>query len=218
MLGRGREEDFSKQRDEMVRDLERRGIRDKRVLKALDEIPREKFVRPIDQRDAYADGPLAIDCGQTISQPYMVALMTECMQLKGGEKVLEIGTGSGYQTAILARLAREVFTVERLSELSRKALDILAQLEIENVFATAGDGTKGLPDFAPYDAIMVTAGAPDWPEPLKEQLADPGRLIAPLGGSNIQTLKVLTRSGKQLTEQSVCSCKFVKLIGEYGWE
>ena len=214
----GRREDFSKQRDEMVRQLERRGIHDKRVLKAVREIPREEFVRPIDLRDAYADGPLAIDCGQTISQPYMVAIMTECLELKGDEKVLEIGTGSGYQTAILARLAREVFTIERLPELSRKALDVLAELEIENVFATAGDGTKGLPDFAPSDGIMGTAGAPEFPVPLKEQLADGGRLVAPLGGPNIQTLKVLTRCGREFTEQSVCSCKFVKLIGEYGWE
>ncbi len=208
---------FANQRDRMIQQFKRRGIRNERVLRTFSEIPREKFVLSSDIHDSYADGPLPIDCGQTISQPYMVALMTECLELKGDEKVLEIGTGSGYQTAMLASLSREVYTIERHQTLSSKALDVLAELGIENVYTTAGDGTKGLPDFGPYDGIIVTAGAPDFPQPLKEQLADGGRLVVPVGDLNMQTLKVLTRNGEEFSERSVCSCKFVKLIGEYGW-
>ena len=201
----------------MVLHLERRDIGDPRVLKVMGEMPREEFVLSGDLDDAYADGPLSIECGQTISQPYMVALMTECMQLKGDEKVLEIGTGSGYQTAILARLARHVYTIERHSRLTRRALDVLADLGIENVTAASGDGTKGMPEHAPFDAIMVTAATPDFPRPLKEQLADGGRLVAPVGDQNVQMLKVLTKCGSAFAERNVCSCKFVKLIGDYGW-
>ena len=213
----GKNEDFSKQREKMVRQLRRRGIKDERVLKVMGEIPRERFVLEVDLRYAYADGPLAIDSGQTISQPYMVAAMTECLELTEGDKVLEIGTGSGYQTAILAKLAREVYTIERHRGLSAKALDVLGELGIENVFATVGDGTLGLPDYGPYDGIIVTAGAPDYPAPLKEQLANGGRLVAPLGDANFQTLKVLKKCDAVYSERNVCSCKFVKLIGEYGW-
>jgi len=213
----GKNEDFSKQREKMVRQLRRRSIKDERVLKVMGEIPRERFVLEVDLRYAYADGPLAIDSGQTISQPYMVAAMTECLELTEGDKVLEIGTGSGYQTAILAKLAREVYTIERHRGLSAKALDVLGELGIENVFATVGDGTLGLPDYGPYDGIIVTAGAPDYPAPLKEQLANGGRLVAPLGDANFQTLKVLKKCDAVYSERNVCSCKFVKLIGEYGW-
>jgi protein-L-isoaspartate(D-aspartate) O-methyltransferase len=213
----GKSVSLEKQRRRMVDQLRRRGILDERVLDTMMEVPREMFVLPRDRADSYADGPLMIDCGQTISQPYMVAIMTECLELRGQEKVLEIGTGSGYQTAILAKLAREVFTIERHPELSVKAAEVLVELGLSNVFTIAGDGTKGLPEHAPYDAIMITAGAPEFPEPLVAQLADGGRIAAPLGGHNIQTLKVMTRNGDELDERSVCDCKFVKLIGEYGW-
>jgi len=201
----------------MVRQLRKRGIKDEQVLKVMGEIPRERFVLEVDLRYAYADGPLAIDSGQTISQPYMVAAMTECLELTGGDKVLEIGTGSGYQTAILAKLAREVYTIERHSGLTAKALDALGELGIENVFATVGDGTLGLPEYGPYDGIIITAGAPDYPAPLKGQLANGGRLVAPLGDESFQTLKVLKKCNAVYSERNVCGCKFVKLIGEYGW-
>ena len=209
---------FDKQREQMLALLRKRGIRDERVLKAMGEIPREWFVLEADLSDSYADGPLPIGLGQTISQPYMVAIMTECLELKGGEKVLEIGTGSGYQTAILAKLAGEVYTIERHSQLGGVALDVLDELGIENVFATSGDGTKGLADYGPYDGIIVTAGSPDYPRPLKEQLAEGGRLVIPVGGKNVQTLKVLTRRKGRYIERNICDCRFVKLIGEYGWE
>jgi protein-L-isoaspartate(D-aspartate) O-methyltransferase len=213
----GKNESFEQQRKKMILNLRQKGITDENVLKAIREIPREKFVLQRDLSDAYADGPLPIDCGQTISQPYMVAIMTECLELKGNEKVLEIGTGSGYQTAVLAKLAYKVYTIERHTTLRLRALDALDELSIENVIAIDGDGTKGLANYAPYNGIIVTAGAPDWPKPLKEQLADGGRLVAPLGGMSVQMLKVLTKKGKSFNEREVCACKFVNLIGEYGW-
>ena len=213
----GRNEDFDKQRQKMLRQLRRKGIKDERVLEVMGEIPRERFVQQIDLRYAYTDGPLAIDCGQTISQPYMVAVMTECLELTDKDKVLEIGTGSGYQTAILAKLAREVYTIERHPGLNAKALDTLGELGIGNVFATVGDGTIGLPNYGPFDGIIITAGAPDYPAPLKVQLTNGGRLVAPLGDANIQMLRVLKKCDEVYNERSICSCKFVKLIGEYGW-
>lgn len=213
-----RNESFEQQRKNMVRDLRRKGITDEKVLKVMGEIPREKFVQKNELADAYADGPLPIGCGQTISQPYMVAIMTECLELKGDEKVLEIGTGSGYQTAVLAKLSREVYTIERHAELGRRALKTLSELGIDNVVAVTGDGTKGLAEYAPYMGIIITAGAPDFPEPLKQQLAEGGRLVAPVGSMSMQMLKVLTKKGKEFSERSVCACKFVNLVGEFGWE
>lgn len=201
----------------MVRDLRQKGIVNEHVLKVMGEIPREKFVPRGQTTDSYADSPLPIGCGQTISQPYMVAIMTECLELKGNEKVLEIGTGSGYQTAILAKLARKVYTIERYAELAARALNTLSELGIDNVVAVTGDGTKGLAEYAPYTGIIITAGAPDFPQPLKEQLADGGRLVAPVGSMSMQMLKVLTKKGKEFSERSICACKFVNLIGEFGW-
>jgi len=202
----------------MVRDqIERKRIKDPRVLDAMRNVPREKFVLPRDIPEAYADTPLPINCGQTISQPYMVALMTECLQLKGSEKVLEIGTGSGYQTAILCLLCEMVCSIEKHPELSAMASTVLEQLGVENVRLTVGDGTKGWPEHAPYDGIIVTAGAPEFPRPLIEQLAPAGRLVIPVGGAFTQVLKRLVKTEEGYDVSDVCGCRFVPLVGECGW-
>jgi len=210
--------DFKSARAEMIQsDIRRRGVADPRVLAAMDRVPREKFVGPVDLDEAYADHPLGIDCGQTISQPYIVALMSEMLKLEGGERVLEIGTGSGYQTAILAELAAEVCSVERHAELSARAGKVLADLGYGNVSLHVGDGTLGWPQHAPYDAIMVTAAAPRVPEALKEQLAEGGRLVAPVGNPGHQTLITVTRTPRGFTEKKGIDCIFVRLIGEEGY-
>lgn len=210
--------DFEKARLEMVRrDLAGRDITDKRVLDAFGRVPRERFVWDVDSGDAYADHPLRIGCGQTISQPYMVALMTQALGLKGDELVLEVGTGSGYQAAILAELAREIHTIERFGELSERARGVLEELGYENLRFHVGDGTLGLPEEAPFDGIMVTAGAPKVPEPLKKQLKDGGRLAVPVGGAHEQDLLVVKRRGDEYETENVCPCIFVKLVGEEGW-
>jgi protein-L-isoaspartate(D-aspartate) O-methyltransferase len=171
----------------------------------------------VDLDEAYADHPLGIGCGQTISQPYIVALMTEMLGLAGDEQVLEIGTGSGYQTAILAELAAEVFTVERHEELSTRAQRALAAAGYANIRFRVGDGTVGWPEHASYGAILVTAGAPRVPASLKGQLADGGRLVAPVGGRAHQTLVKVTRRGAKFVEERGADCIFVKLIGEEGY-
>ncbi len=205
-------------REEMVsRQLEPRRIRDERVLAAFREVPRHLFAAGAGLREAYADHPLPIGEGQTISQPFMVALMTQCLRLSGGEKVLEIGTGSGYQAAILSRLAGKVYSVERVAALADRAGEIFRSLGYENISVRVGDGTRGWPEFAPYDAIIVTAGAPGVPPPLVEQLADGGRLAIPAGGGYSQRLLVLERRGEQIIERDEGGCVFVPLIGEYGW-
>jgi len=176
-------------RAEMVEhQLRRRGIRDERVLAAFLKVPRHKFVRPQDLWVAYDDYPLPIGYGQTISQPYIVALMTELLALKGDERVLEVGTGSGYQAAILAELAKEVITIERIPELARRAQRVLTDLGYRNVTVLVGDGSLGAPDFAPFDAIIVTAAAPHPPKALLEQLKDGGRLVIPIGDRTLQEL------------------------------
>ncbi|MGB2964623.1 MAG: protein-L-isoaspartate(D-aspartate) O-methyltransferase [Anaerolineales bacterium] len=210
--------DFQTARKRMVeRQIARRGISSPRILEAFSEIPRHLFI-PADQHlYAYADGPLPIGKGQTISQPYIVAYMTMHLNLKGDERVLEIGTGSGYQAAILGKLAAEVHTVERHSSLAKSASKLLEDLGFNNIQIHLGDGTKGLPDFAPYDGIMVTAAAPDVPAPLLSQLADGGRLIMPVGGRIGQVLHLYQRRGEEITKEDLAPVAFVPLIGDHGW-
>ena len=210
--------DFAELRAEMVRkDIAARGITDPRVLEAMRRVPRERFVWQVDRSQACTDHPIRIGEGQTISQPYIVALMTQELGLAGDEKILELGTGSGYQTAILAELAREVYTVERFESLSTRARELLDDLGYAGVHYRVGDGTLGWPEEAPFDRIIVTAGAPQVPEALKNQLADGGRLVIPVGGEGYQDLMLVTRGGEGFTDRVVCGCSFVKLVGTEGW-
>ncbi len=210
--------DFRHAQRRMVhRQLRQRGIHDARVLAAMGRVPRERFVRPDSSDQSYADCALAIDCGQTISQPYMVALMTEALKLSGGEKVLEIGTGSGYQTAVLAELARQVVSIERYGELSERAGEVLRQLGYANVTLIVGDGTLGWPEQSPYDRILVTAAAERPPEPLLAQLADGGILVIPIGGRDVQTLQAIRRLAGSVEVVHLSACRFVPLVGAEGW-
>ena len=199
------------------RDIAGRGIRDPRVLAAMEKIPRERFVGAAGRELAYADHPLGIGCGQTISQPYIVALMTEMLELCGGERVLEVGTGSGYQAAVLAELAAEVLSVERHAGLSESAGRLLAELGYRNVRLRVGDGTLGWPEQAPFEAIIVTAAAPAVPPSLKGQLADGGRLVIPVGGGFGQQLLGVRRQGDGFRETPGIPCVFVPLVGEEGY-
>ncbi len=194
------------------------GITDDRVLVAMGKVPRHLFVGRGMEPQAYEDRPLHIGEGQTISQPLMVALMTEALRLKGGERVLEVGTGSGYQAAILAELAKEVYTVERLTSLSMQARENVRRAGYHNVEFMVGDGTLGWPEKAPFDAIMVTAGAPKVPPALVDQLADGGRLAVPVGGADIQQLIIVERRGDNIQTTIGTGCRFVKLIGQNGWK
>lgn len=210
--------DYALSRRRMVQEqIQARGIRDQRLLKVMSEVPRHLFVDEALRSQAYNDHPLAIGEGQTISQPYMVALMSDALGLTGQEKVLEIGTGSGYQTAILAKLCDWVFSVERLGSLSRRAQKVLEQVGVFNVNLIVGDGSKGWPAEAPYDAIMVTAGSPQVPQPLLAQLKEGGRLVVPVGDRYLQTLYRLTRRGQDVTQEDLGGCRFVDLVGEHGW-
>jgi protein-L-isoaspartate(D-aspartate) O-methyltransferase len=214
-----RGQDFKKERLAMVEDqLRRRGIHDQRVLEAMAKIPRHSFVSPEYQAAAYEDRPLAIGEGQTISQPYMVAVMTQSLELTGGERVLEIGTGSGYQTATLAELAKTIFTVERIQVLIQRAQKVLQNLGYENIFFLHGDGTKGWPENSPFEGIIVTAGAPEVPQMLTSQLADGGRLVIPVGPRYTQTLYKVTRKGNRFMEEDITGCVFVPLLGDFGWK
>ncbi len=204
-------------RHRLVEELRALGIRDERVLEALHEIPRHEFVPEAYREHAYENRPLPIDEGQTISQPYIVALMTEALRLTPQDRVLEIGTGSGYQTAILATLAAEVYTIERFPTLLEKARARLETLGFQNVRYKCGDGTVGWPEFAPYDGILATGSVPRVPPSLKEQLADGGRLVIPVGGRHYQTLQLLERHGDAFGERELCECSFLPLIGEEGW-
>ncbi len=200
--------------------LRSRGIRDARVLSAMQKIPRHLFVDEGLMEQAYNDNPLPIDEGQTISQPYIVALMTEALELKGNEKVLEIGTGSGYQAAVLAEIGIKVFSVERLASLAANARKLLYSLNYFNVVIRVGDGTYGWREESPFDGIIVTAGAPEIPTILLEQLAIGGRLVMPVGNRSIQSLKKLTRLSEDVSDvrkDDLGGCRFVNLIGAHGW-
>ena len=211
---------FSKARGEMVDLLESRGIRDSKVLKAMAKIPRHLFVPPHLLGEAYADYPLSIGEGQTISQPYIVALMTQALALDESSRALEIGTGSGYQTAILAEIAKEIYSVERIPALMRKARNILEKLGYRNIKMKVGDGTLGWPEDAPYDAVIVTAASPSIPAPLLDQLKIEGRMVIPMGGAYSQELLKVTKKDKRggYISQSLGGCVFVKLYGKYGWQ
>lgn len=211
--------DYPVARKKMVEEqLIARGIRDPRVLEVMGRIPRHEFVDPGLASQAYLDHPLNIGFKQTISQPYIVALMTESLRLTGGEKVLEIGTGSGYQTAILAELGRHVYSIERIAPLSNGARRTLYRLGYVNFTLRIGDGTAGWPEAGPFDAILVAAAAHAIPPPYLEQLAEGGRLVMPRGDETVQDLVRLTKKGGKIQEESLCECRFVKLYGEYGWQ
>jgi protein-L-isoaspartate(D-aspartate) O-methyltransferase len=195
-----------------------RGITDTRVLVAMREIPRHLFVPTPYDRDAYADDPLPIGNGQTISQPYIVALMTGLLRIKDTDTVLEIGAGSGYQAAILSVLAKTVITIERIDRVAALARANLAAIGAKNVQIIIGDGTRGYPAGAPYNGILVTAATPQIPAPLTAQLGECGRLVAPVGGRSLQDLVVLERHGSRFIEARHGGVRFVPLIGEYGWE
>jgi protein-L-isoaspartate(D-aspartate) O-methyltransferase len=211
--------DYRLARERMVKNqLIPRGIADENVLQAMGKIQRHLFVEEALVGEAYNDHPLPIGNKQTISQPYIVALMTEALELTGKEKVLEIGTGSGYQTAILAELSDRVYTVERIEPLLEKSKSLLQSLGYTNIYFKAYDGTLGWEDFAPFDAIMVTAGAPKAPDPLLKQLADGGRLIIPIGNKYSQDLIKVTRAKDRFVERNLGGCRFVDLIGEHGWK
>jgi len=213
----GPDAEWAALRARMAADIGRMGVADPRVLAAVAKVPRHRFVPEAALPFAYADGPLSIGHGQTISQPYMVAAMTEALALTGGERVLEVGTGSGYQCAVLAELASHVVTIERVPELSARAGAVLRELGYDNVTRVVGDGTLGVPEHAPYDAIVVTAGAPATPGPLLAQLAEGGRLVIPEGGRGIQTLTRYTRVRGRTRAERLMECMFVPLIGTHGW-
>jgi protein-L-isoaspartate(D-aspartate) O-methyltransferase len=197
--------------------LRARGISDERVISAMRKVPRHEFVPSDYQKQAYSDHPLPIGFGQTISQPFMVAMMTEYLQLTGKEKVLEVGTGSGYQAAILGELAAFVYTVERNEILAKRAEKKLAELGYDNIKVIVGDGSQGLKEFSPYDRIVVTAFSSFVPQTLKEQLSEGGRLLIPIGDPRYQTLILVERRGEEFIQKSITGCVFVPLIGEYGW-
>ncbi len=213
------EKEFARHRSEMIEEqLRRRGITDGSVLGAVAAVPRHEFI-PFEVRDrAYDDVPLPIGGGQTISQPYIVAAMTLALRLKPSDRALEIGTGCGYQAALLSRLANEVFTVERHSELAASAEGRLARLGYINVHVHCGDGSLGLPESAPFDAILVAAAAPAVPQPLLAQLAEGGRLIIPIGDSENQELRLVEKQGNTFVTNRLEACRFVPLIGRFGWQ
>lgn len=217
----GAEEAFSgspqKDRRFMVERLRAQGIHDERVLKVMGQIPRHCFIREQYWDQAYANHPLPIEEGQTISQPYIVALMTEMLALKGTDRVLEIGTGSGYQTAILAELAAEVYTIERSRLLLERARARLEAAGYRNVRARLGDGTLGWEEFSPYDAIMATGATPKVPPSLLRQLGEGGRLVLPVGDRQVQRLCLLERHMAELNKRELCYCSFLPLMGKEGW-
>ncbi|MEN8190586.1 MAG: protein-L-isoaspartate(D-aspartate) O-methyltransferase [Thermodesulfobacteriota bacterium] len=209
---------FTTVRERMVQEqLLHRGVTDPRVLKSMTEVPRHLFVQPAMQASAYGDHPLPIGGDQTISQPFIVGAMTQALQLQGTEKVLEIGTGSGYQAAVLSRLCEKVYTVERINTLLATARRIFDQLHYYNILSRLDDGTLGWSEHAPYDAIIVTAAGPEIPDPLVEQLADPGRMVLPVGGREIQDLQYVTKIDGEVTVERLERVRFVSLIGEHGW-
>ncbi len=212
------EDEFALMRKRMVEEqIAARGIRDTRVLTVMRSVPRHCFVRLDDLPWAYTDGPLPIGYGQTISQPYIVALMTELLELEPSDRVLEIGSGSGYQAAVLGELAKEVHTVEVIPELARQAEQTLASLGYTQIHVYTGDGSPGWPLAAPYNRILVAAAAPEVPQPLLDQLAEAGQLIIPVGSRSVQRLEVWKRTGREFTRRINLDVCFVPLTGEYGW-
>jgi protein-L-isoaspartate(D-aspartate) O-methyltransferase len=211
--------EYGAKRAEMIeKQLRRRGISAAEVLAAMQKVPRHEFV-PVELRgQAYDDAPLPIGGGQTISQPYIVAAMTAALHLQPGNRVLEVGTGSGYQAAVLSLLAREVFTIERQPDLASSASQRLAHLGYATVHVHCGDGTLGLPEFAPFDAILVAAAAPSVPKPLLDQLAEGGRIIIPVGDADSQELQLIEKRGDALPSRMLEGCRFVPLVGHHGWQ
>lgn len=212
-------EEFAPQLARMIEaQLRRRGIADASVLAAMERVPRHEFVAEALRTRAYDDVPLPIGGGQTISQPYIVAAMTAALRLKPYERVLEVGTGCGYQAAVLSLVAKEVFGVERRAELALSASKRLARLGYGNVHVHCGDGTLGLTEFAPFDAILVAAGAPAVPEPLLTQLSEGGRMILPVGDAEHQELQLIEKRGNGLHKSALEGCRFVPLVGYHGWQ
>lgn len=217
------DQNFVKAKERMLRwDLKGRGIRDPRVLAVMAEVPREEFVPNSYRSQAYNDGPLPIGLDQTISQPYIVALMTEELRVDPDCEVLEIGTGSGYQTAILSKLAQKVYTIERFKDLSETARKVLDRLGISNVEYFVGDGSCGwpasrLPPSGYFDRIMITAALPEIPEPIAKQVANGGLIIAPIGGGGVQELVVWEKKANRFMERTICDVRFVKLVGKHGF-
>lgn len=210
---------FERERERMVEDqLVRRGITDERVLAAMRRVPRHLFVEEALRDRAYSDHALPIGEQQTISQPYIVALMTSLLALRGTEKILEVGTGSGYQAAVLAELARRVCTIERLPGLALRARALVEGLGYTNVWVRVGSGTLGWPDEAPFDRILVTAGGPAVPPPLFQQLAEGGRMVLPVGELTNQVLTVVDNVGGQMRTTTHGDCSFVRLVGKYAWD
>ena len=210
---------FKRAQERMItRDLVGRDITDPSVLRVMGKVRREEFVPEAYQSQAYSDGPLPIGLGQTISQPYIVALMTQELQVNRDCEVLEIGTGSGYQTAVLSELAKKVYTIERFAELSESAQAVLDRLGVSNVEFYVGDGSCGWPEQRCFDRIMITAAVPKMPEPLVEQLAEGGLIVGPVGCGGVQGLMVCEKRAERIIERAICDCRFVKLLGEYGFE
>lgn len=210
---------YDRRREEMVRrQLESRNIRDQKVLAAMQKVPRHLFVSEALRHKAYEDYPLPIGEQQTISQPYIVAEMTQALDLKGDERVLEIGTGSGYQAAVLAEIAYRVFTIERIYSLYVQARKLFDQLRYHNIVTRYSDGTKGWKEHAPFDAIIVTAGAPDLQKELVSQLAIGGRMIIPVGGHHTQDLVKIVKDETGMRQTNLGGCRFVKLVGENAWQ
>ena len=211
--------DYAAQRVEMIeKQVRRRGVTAPAVLAAMQAVPRHEFVPEEIRSNAYADAPLPIGGGQTISQPYIVAAMTAALHLRASDRVLEIGTGCGYQAAVLACLAKDVFTIERRPELASSASARLARLGYSNAHVHCGDGTLGLPEFAPFDAILVAAAAPAIPKPLLAQLAEGGRMIVPVGDADHQELQLIEKHGDAFPTKMLESCRFVPLVGYHGWQ
>jgi protein-L-isoaspartate(D-aspartate) O-methyltransferase len=210
---------YTRERERMVDEqLAGRGVTDPRVVAAMRRVPRHRFVQEALRARAYGDHPLPIGEEQTISQPFIVGLMTSLLELSGREKVLEVGTGSGYQTAVLAELARRVCSIERLPRLAERARSMLESLGYDNVWVRVGNGALGWPDEAPFDRIIVTAGGPSIPPPLVQQLAEGGRMVLPVGSPENQTLTVVENVGGEIRQGTHGECKFVKLVGKYAWE
>lgn len=217
-MERAVEPEFRGARHRLVEELRTKGIRDLAVLRAVEMTPRHLFVPTGIRHRAYDDAPLPIGNGQTISQPFIHAQYLEVLELKGTERVLEIGTGTGYQTALLSHLVGQVFSVERIASLSNQAREILKQLGLRNISLLVGDGTLGWRDHSPFDAILVSAGSPTVPQPLLDQLADGGRLLVPIGNRDVQQLVMYRRQGDRIDKRDVAAVRFVPLIGTHGWD